>query len=64
MENAERRAPSAIASIALQPFSIELRIKAMEVLSTYSFNVDEYHRLGEVGIFGEDDRVELFNGDL
>lgn len=26
--------------------------------------VDEYHRLGEVGILGEDDRVELLEGQL
>jgi Uma2 family endonuclease len=36
----------------------------MQVLSTYRFNVDEYHRLGEAGILGEDDRVELLHGDL
>lgn len=26
--------------------------------------VDEYHRMGEVGIFHEDDRVELLDGEL
>lgn len=31
---------------------------------TYRFSVQEYHRLGEVGIFEEDDRVELLNGDI
>jgi Uma2 family endonuclease len=36
----------------------------MQVLSTYRFTVDEYHRLGEAGILGEEDRVELLNGDL
>jgi Uma2 family endonuclease len=36
----------------------------MQVLSTYRFTVDEYHRLGEAGILGEDDRVELLDGDL
>src|SRR5215471_17812660 len=36
----------------------------VQVLSTYRFSVDEYHRLGEVGILGEDDRVELLDGDL
>jgi Uma2 family endonuclease len=39
-------------------------IMDMQVLSTYRFTVDEYHRLGEAGILGEDDRVELLNGDL
>ncbi len=31
---------------------------------TYKFSVEEYHRLGEVGIFDEDDRVELLNGEI
>lgn len=34
------------------------------MLTTYRFTVDEYRRLGEAGILGEDDRVELLNGDL
>jgi Uma2 family endonuclease len=36
----------------------------MQVLATYRFTADEYHRLGEAGILDEDDRVELLNGDL
>ena len=28
------------------------------------FDVDEYHRLGEAGILGENDRVELIEGQL
>lgn len=28
------------------------------------FNVEEYHRMGEAGILGEDDRVELVGGRL
>jgi Uma2 family endonuclease len=28
------------------------------------FDVEEYHRLGEAGILGEDDRVELIEGEL
>jgi len=39
-------------------------LKIMQVLTTYRFTVDDYHRLGEAGIFGEDDRIELLDGDL
>ena len=28
------------------------------------FTVADYHRLGELGIFGEDDRVELLDGQI
>src|SRR2546422_8968847 len=28
------------------------------------FTVEEYHRMGEVGIFHEDDRVELIEGEI
>jgi Uma2 family endonuclease len=28
------------------------------------FTVDEYHRMGEAGIFSEDDRVELVEGEI
>jgi Uma2 family endonuclease len=37
---------------------------SMQVLATYRFTTDEYHRLGEAGILHEDDPVELLNGDL
>ena len=36
----------------------------MQVLATYRFTAEEYHRLGEAGILHEDDPVELLNGDL
>ncbi len=28
------------------------------------FTVEEYHKMGEAGIFGEDDRVELIDGEI
>jgi Uma2 family endonuclease len=34
------------------------------VLKTHRFTVDEYHRIGEAGIFSEDDRVELLAGEI
>ena len=34
------------------------------VAQTYRFTVEEYHKLGEVGIFDEDDRVELLDGEI
>ncbi len=33
-------------------------------LTRHRLTVDEYHRMGEAGIFGEDDRVELIDGEL
>lgn len=30
----------------------------------HCFTVDEFHRMGEVGLFSEDDRVELIDGEI
>jgi Uma2 family endonuclease len=38
---------------------------ALEIdISRRRFTLDEYHRMGEVGILHEDDRVELIQGDI
>ena len=33
-------------------------------LTAHRFTVDEYHRMGEAGVFHEDDRVELIDGQI
>jgi len=33
-------------------------------LRTHNFTVDQYHRMGEAGVFCEDDRVELIDGQV
>lgn len=35
-----------------------------ELIERYPISRDQYHLLGEVGFFGEKDRVELLNGEL
>jgi len=34
------------------------------VLEHWKFTVDEFQRMGELGLFTEDDRVELIDGEL
>ena len=35
-----------------------------EKIKTRRFNVEEYHRMAQAGILGEDDRLELVDGEL
>ena len=37
---------------------------ATVVLARHRLNVDEYYRMADAGILGEDDRVELIDGEL
>jgi hypothetical protein len=38
---------------------------ALEIdISRRRFTLDEYHRMGKVGILHEDDRVELIQGEI
>ena len=36
----------------------------MTAVTAKRFSIAEYHRLGELGFFGPDDRVELIRGAL
>ncbi|MEC4816575.1 MAG: Uma2 family endonuclease [Scytonema sp. PMC 1069.18] len=36
----------------------------MNITTTKRFTIAEYHRLAELGFFGEDDRVELIKGEI
>jgi Uma2 family endonuclease len=40
------------------------RMSSVTTAPTYRWSVDEYQKLGETGIFDEDDRVELLNGEI
>ncbi len=39
-------------------------IKRQETVRKHRFTVEEFHKMGEAGIFGEDDRVELIDGEV
>ena len=36
----------------------------MSIAQVKRFTLDEYHRLGELGFFHEDDHIELINGEI
>ena len=37
---------------------------ALDTLPRRNLSVDEFHRMGEAGILGEDDRIELIDGEM
>jgi hypothetical protein len=37
---------------------------AADLYRRHRFTAEEYHRMGEAGLFGEDDRVELIEGEI
>ena len=39
-------------------------VEHQEVVRRRRFTVEEYHKMGEAGIFSEDDRVELIDGEV
>ncbi len=39
-------------------------IERQEAVRKYRFSVEEFHKMGEAGIFSEDDRVELIDGEV
>ena len=40
------------------------RVVGPQAIKRHRFTVEEYHKMGEAGIFGEDDRVELIDGEV
>ncbi len=39
-------------------------IERHQTVKKHRFTVEEFHKMGEAGIFGEDDRVELIDGEV
>ena len=39
-------------------------VEQKEAVRKYRFTVEEFHKMGEAGIFSEDDRVELIDGEV
>jgi Uma2 family endonuclease len=51
--------------VTVLPDSLAKEAVPMESLVTrHSFTVTDYHKMGEAGILGEDDRVELIEGEI
>ncbi len=46
------------------PKLLEPEYSAMTTVTSRRFTLDEYHRLGELGFFREDERVELIRGEI
>jgi len=61
---ADRSRPRMIRRVAPLP-PLPSRADTMGMALTHRrFTVDEYHRMAEVGVFEEDDRVELLDGEI
>lgn len=41
-----------------------MQLRARDTAPRHRLSVEDYYRMGEAGIFGEDDRVELIDGDI
>ncbi|CAL1241959.1 Uma2 family endonuclease [Candidatus Methylocalor cossyra] len=41
-----------------------MNVNAHPLPSRHRFTVEDYHRLGEIGVLSEDDRVELIEGEI
>jgi Uma2 family endonuclease len=55
----------ALAGVFLERYSARRsRRHLMAVRQPYRFTVEDYHRMGEAGILGTDDRVELIEGQI
>src|SRR6267378_5724554 len=56
--------PQPLTRSTLTRLSLRADIVRMATLLPGPFTVEMYHKLGELGIFDEDDRVELLDGQI
>jgi Uma2 family endonuclease len=53
-----------MASTSGQDYTFTMNFVADEFFSRHRLNVDEYHRMAEVGLLAPDARVELIEGEI